>query len=417
MPNFSSLQSSLNGNGFFYEKSSRHAAFNFNQTAQALYRNNPRFPFEYYININLNNVSTAKTFISDFFNSSDLAQIMPLVKSVEMPSFKIESTPLNQYNRKRISQTKIAFEPIKMVFHDVADGKTLKFWEMYYRYYFSDGSEPGKNTAKNANTEQQYYTTDETDPITGKVTIHSYTVPSLPQTSTNTSGDKSAIQNIVSNTLDNHNFGFNLSTIENIRNLIQTIDIYQVHGGRFNQVTLVNPRISAFTHDTLNYAVGDKTLEITLTFDYEYAYYTIQNMVLGAGEPNNSSTIEQFTHGDFLELTNLSFTSSDPDFIQSNNPALSGDRPTQLGSNIQTSLNSVKGPYGISNATINSALSLAAITTNARSSSLGGLTNIFPPKQISANIPIIQTRPFGNIASVRSVINVYTDMNRTGGNP
>jgi len=435
VPSFTRLQSSLIGSGFFYEKSSRHAAYNFNQSAQSLYRNQPRFPFEYYININLNNIDTAKDFIQGFFDSASLSQLMPLVKTVEMPSMKIESTPLNQYNRKRISQTKIAFEPIKMVFHDVADGKTLAFWDMYYRYYFADGNEPGKNQVKDIPTFGGTYQNEPGGAGAGRGSAdfaardpRRLDIPPSPESSTNTNGDKSAIQNIISDTLDNHNFGFNLPTVQNIRNLIQTIDIYQVHGGRFNQVTLVNPRISAFTHDVLSYAVGDKTLELTFTWEYEYAYYTIQNMKLEGGEPNNSSTIEQFTHGDFLELSNLSFTQSDPDFIESPNPSIPDGADSQnIGNNVQTDLGTVTNPYVLPPVTIQGYSS--SLTPNAgpppSSSSLSGIVDISPPAPVDQNqrsrsynltgegigtpssqpynMPAIQTRPFDNTAAMENM--------------
>lgn len=397
-----------NGGKLYYEKSSHHASYNFNQSAQSLFRNQPRFPFEYYININLNNVTTANTFISGFFNSPNLAQLMPLVKTVDMPAFKIETTPLNQYNRKRLSQTKIAFEPVKMVFHDVADGKTLKFWDMYYRYYFADGNEPGKNQSKES--ARQFGGTFYTEPAgaaSGQSTAdfaakdpRRLDLASGP--STNTNGDKSALQNIVSDTLDNHNFGFNLPTVENVRNLIQSIDIYQVHGGRFNQVTLVNPRISAFTHDVLNYASSDKTLEITFVFEYEYAYYTIQNMVLGGGESNNSSTMEQFEHGDYLELPTLSFTKSDPAFIDSNKPSSQNNSSQTIGNNTQAALGSVKSQYISGN-----------IPVRTSSSSLGGLVDISPIPASTSFTPNIQTRPFQSMAIPDSTM--YPDMNRIGG--
>src|SRR5271165_6895405 len=100
---FSQLFTGLTGAGFYYEKSSHHATYNFNQEGVSLYRNQPRLPFEYYINLNLNKVGTASDFINQFFNSASWTQIAPLVKKVEMPSFKLETTPLNQYNRKRLS--------------------------------------------------------------------------------------------------------------------------------------------------------------------------------------------------------------------------------------------------------------------------------------------------------------------------
>lgn len=416
MPSFSSLLTSLTGAGFFYEKSSRHATYNFNQESQALYRNQPRFPFEYYININLNNVGTARTYIQQFFNNPNYAQIMPLVKSVEMPSMKIETSALNQYNRKRISQTKIAYDPLKFVFHDVADGKTLKFWEMYYRYYFGDGTEPGKNSAKNSQQQNQSYSFEQfvrniTPTINPNILNLGTSVKNLFQSPanpysnspTNDVGDKSALQNIVSNTLDNHKFGFNLPQVGNIRNLIQSIDIYQVHGGRFNQVTLVNPRISSFQHDTLNYAIGDKTLELTMTMEYEYAYYTIQNMRLEGGETNNNSSLEQFEHGEFLELPSLAFNTTLMDFVESNNPLLQSDNPLlqRIGQNVQSSLGSVTGAF-LSD----------KVVRRVTSSALDGLSNINPKPYHPTSSAKVTPQSFLSSASQQSTS--YKDMNRTG---
>ena len=246
MPSFTSLFTSLTGAGFFFEKNSRHATYNFNQDARSLYRNQPRFPFEYYININFNKVDQAAQFYNNFFQSGD--NIAPLVKTVEMPSMKIETTPLNQYNRKRLSQTKIAFEPVKMVFHDVADGKTLKFWEMYYRYYFGDGTEPGKNEAKSSQQKNKTFGLEtlkkgaqtlipQINPALANLpdsikNMFGSNAPSGANSPTNNNGQKSNLSNIVSDTLDSHIFGFNLPQVQNVRNLIQSIDIYQVHGGR-----------------------------------------------------------------------------------------------------------------------------------------------------------------------------------------
>jgi hypothetical protein len=424
MPSFSSLFTSLTGTGFFYEKNSRHATYNFNQDAQTLYRNQPRFPFEYYIDIKLNNVGTASSYIAQFFNNPSWAQVSPLVKTVEMPSFKIETTPLNQYNRKRLSQTKIAFEPVKIVFHDVADGKTLKFWEMYYRYYFADGNEPDQNISK---TDQQKNGTYSVESFLNNITpSFNPNISGLPasvrnlfqsnastgaNSSTNDNGDKSALQNIVTDTLDNHKFGFNLGTVQNIRNLIQTIKIYQVHGGRFNEVTLVNPRISAFTHDVLNYAESGKTLELTFTFEYEYAYYTIQNMKLGSGtntnnQTNNDSSIEPFIHGEFLELPALAFNASLLDFIESNNPLLVSDNPIlqRVGKNVQSSIGAVTGAFASDQ-----------ITRRVSASALDGLAHISPTPYNPVSTPVIQTRPFASSATRDST--AYRDVNRTGGNP
>jgi len=417
VPSFSSLFTSLTGAGFFYEKSPRHTTYVFNQDSQALYRNQPRFPFEYYVTINLNNVGTASSFIGQFYNNPTWQQVPPLIKSVEMPSMKIETTPLNQYNRKRLSQTRINFEPIKMVFHDVADGKTLKFWEMYYRYYFQDGTEPGKNQVKQAQGNNKQYSVEQfLKNITPKINPNILSLPSsikdvfsggpnknnaLP---TNSDGEKAAIQNIVADTLDNHHFGFNLPTVGNIRNLIQSIDIFQVHGGRFNAVRLVNPRISAFTHDQLNYAVGDRTLELTMSIEYEYAYYIIQNLKLGSDDPIKSSK-EPFEHGEFLELPALAFNTTLMDFIESNNPLLNSDNPIlqRIGKNVQSSVGAVTGSF-LSD----------KVVRKVSAGALDGLANINPKPYYPQSAPQVSTRPFKSTASQATPM--YKDVNRTGGN-
>ena len=336
-----------------------------------------------------------------------------------MPSMKIETTPLNQYNRKRLSQTKVMFEPVKIVFHDVADGKTLKFWDMYYRYYFADGFEPKKNAPvqsqqKNAPMSVEQLLHNITPALNPNIAnlpasiknMFQSNAPTGANLSTNTVGDKAGTMNIIADKLDNHHFGFNLPQVQNIRNLIQSIDIYQVHGGRFNQVTLVNPRISAFTHDTLNYAAGDKTLELTFTVEYEYAYYTIQNMKLGNPEKqsNNNSTIDQFSHGEFLELPSLAFNATLNDFIESNNPLLQSDNPIlqRIGKNVQSSIGATTGAF------------LSNNVRRVSASALDGLAQISPKPYVNTAAPAVTARSFASAA--KPVSGKYQDMNRTGGN-
>jgi hypothetical protein len=211
------------------------------------------------------------------------------------------------------------------------------------------------------------------------------------------------LQNIISPTLDNHSFGFNLQQVKNIRNLIKSIDIFQVHGGRFNKVTLVNPRISAFTHDNLNYSTSDRTLELTFTFEYEYAYYTIQNLKLGGQETQNDSSLEPFEHGEFLELTGLAFNNVINDFIESNNPLLKSDNPIlqRVGKNVQSTIGSVTGSF-ISD----------KVVRRVTSSALDGLAKISPTPYHRPNPPLIQSRPFNSTATRSTPM--YQDVNRTG---
>jgi hypothetical protein len=373
--------------------------------------------------INLNNIGTAKEYIDGYFNTPQWTQVQPLVKSAEMPSMKIETTPLNQYNRKRLSQTKIAFEPVKVVFHDVADGKTLKFWEMYYRYYFADGTEAGVNQSKvDLKTAAKTPFSTETLIAGAKSLIPKLNpnIANLPSSvknlfqpsyrkdislPSNTDGEKRSLNNILGPTLDNHNFGFNLPTVQNVRNLIQSIEIFQVHGGRFNMVTLVNPRIAAFTHDVLTYADNAKTLELTFSFEYEYAFYNIQNLKIGNGanEVNNPSNIEPFTHGAYLELPALAFNAKILDFMESNNPLLNSDNPIiqGIGKNVQSAIGGVTGAF-ISD----------KVVRRVGASALDGLAQIYPTPYHTTKVPSPLTRPFASVAN--QVSTSFKDISRIG---
>ena len=412
MPSFSGLVTQLTSVGFYYEKSSHIASKTFNQESTVLYRNNPRVPFEYFININLNNLDTAKTFIDQNFNNTALQQMQPLVKTVDMPSFKIDTVTLNQYNRKRVAQNRIDFEPIKMVFHDVCDGKTLKFWDMYYRYYFMDGIEYKNNAALPsvvaAGKKPPYSIEDLVANITPTLNSSIANLPgslikSLTGNKTGTNpptsytGSKQSLDNILSNTLDNQNFGFNLQNVQNIRNLIQSIEIYQVHAGRYNKVTLVNPRISAFTHDVLNYAETAKTLELTFTFTYEYAFYNIVNAPMTEEEG-----LDRFQNTEFLDLPALAFNTTLLDFLENNNPLLNSDNPIlqRIGQNVQSSLGSVTGAF-LSD----------QVVRRVSASALDGLAQISPKPYVSPNTPPVVTRSFAQ-ASTKSLN--YQDVNRTG---
>lgn len=436
MPTFSNLHSSLTGSDFYYERSPRHATYNFNQGGQNLYYNHPRFPFEFYVSINLDKSGGNAAYVDSFLNGPELQQLLPLVKSIDMPSIKIETTTLNQYNRKRISQTAIKYDPVKMICHDVVDGKTLQFWEMYYRYYFADGNEPGKNSAVIPDSQSggTYSVDNPTSSVLSSTvgpsgastsSFQNTVATNSPASSTNTNGNKSGIQNIISNTLDNHNFGFNLPEVGNVRNLIKSIDIYQVHGGKFNQVTLVNPRISAFTHDTLNYAVGDKTLEMTFTFEYEYAYYTIQNLDIGGGQSNNTSEMQPFLNGDFLELQTLAFTATGPQFVTGPSPQdrFNNSIIQSAGSNnnVQSSLQSLQSAY---QATSLSATAWASDTGNLGNYLPGSIANrvqLFPKPYVNNIVPVPSAQSFvqvpipivPSINGVVQVLGTYPDVNRT----
>ena len=212
-----------------YLKSPDLAPITFGQLDNSSY-NAPYLSFQYMVQIELNR----QALNDNNYNIADLnlPKINPLIKSVDMPSMRIETEKLNEYNRRRISQTRIDFDNVKVVMHDVVDGKCIRLWQIYYNYYFKDGFKA----------------------------IH----PNLETTAnTGINPDDFSI---------GAKFGYNVGSVKNSRNFIEYIDIFQVHAGKCSKVRLVNPRIASFSHDTLTNESSDP-VSLTFEFEYEYCYY------------------------------------------------------------------------------------------------------------------------------------------------
>ena len=153
-------------------------------------------------------------------------EINILVKSADLPKFTIVSETLNQYNRKKNIQTKIDYQPITVKFHDDNLGVTRQLWENYFSYYYAD-------------------------PITSKV-YSTYT----------------------RNAMLNSSFVRAPYGLDNNSSLpfFDSIVIYQMARKYWNSYTLVNPIITAWNHDSLDYTSNNPS-EQSMTLAYEAVHY------------------------------------------------------------------------------------------------------------------------------------------------
>jgi len=120
-------------------RDSRHAANAYGFNKADLSNGTPRHKFEFFLRINFNQHPDVRRFVEKFLSENDKDIVTTMVKTVTMPSMSIDTEVLNQYNKKRISQSRIDYNPISITMHDSVEGRTLRLWEMYYEYYFKDG--------------------------------------------------------------------------------------------------------------------------------------------------------------------------------------------------------------------------------------------------------------------------------------
>jgi hypothetical protein len=200
-----------------------HAAqiFRTNDFARA-----PKSKYLFYVTFNINPAATSDQFISAP-NPVGPNELSYLVKSIDMPKFEIDVQDLNQYNKKTIIQRNIKYNPINIKFHDDNIGSLRNFWQSYYHYYFADGS----------------YNNLDYDPA---------------NTDTYTTRNKSR-------------WGMDTGAKTSYLTSIEIYSMY--HGTEAQLITLQNPFISNFSHDTHDYAEGTGMLESSMQVHYSGVTY------------------------------------------------------------------------------------------------------------------------------------------------
>jgi hypothetical protein len=112
-----------------------HASKTFTTNAYEL---KPRFKFLFHVSFTLN--VTEIPFLNGAFSADDQMNLSLTVKTVDLPKYTIDTETLNQYNRKRIIQKKLKYEPVNITFHDTSNDLVRKMWYYYMSYYYKDPS-------------------------------------------------------------------------------------------------------------------------------------------------------------------------------------------------------------------------------------------------------------------------------------
>ena len=112
-----------------------HASKTFRTNAYEL---KPRFKFLFHVQFTLNVEEIQALKNSKVFGPTQISTLSLAVKTVDLPKYNIDVATLNQYNRKRIVQTKINYEPVNITFHDDGGDNIREMWYQYYSYYYKD---------------------------------------------------------------------------------------------------------------------------------------------------------------------------------------------------------------------------------------------------------------------------------------
>jgi hypothetical protein len=191
--------------------------------ADSDFRLAPKTKYLYHVSFNIN-TSALKSLNFTFQHRNEINM---LVKSAELPKFQIATETLNQYNRKKVVQNKIEYQPITIRFHDDNLGVVGQLWQNYYGYYYADKDAAARSDA-------------------------AYT--------------RSAMQKSTF-----HRFSYGLDNYSSIP-FFSNITIYQLAKRAYYGYKLINPVITQWNHDSLD-SSNNSPAEQTMTLAYEAVAY------------------------------------------------------------------------------------------------------------------------------------------------
>ena len=203
------------------------------QHASRLYIDNnfklmPKQKFLFHVVFN-----TDETLFVDGFNANERYELNMLVKACDLPKYNMSMEEKTQYNKKMYTATRIAYEPVNITFHDDHADTVNAFWKKYYEYNIADSVAMNSDLSI-SNTKDDYY-----DGIDKKTTTK---------------------------------FGLDTPKLRQ-KPYLKGIEIFVLHKQRFTSMTLVNPVIGSFSHDSLDQADGAGVMNNTMQILYETVIY------------------------------------------------------------------------------------------------------------------------------------------------
>lgn len=188
----------------------------------------------------------------EFTSLSTDSQIVAgmLVKSADLPRFKVDAKTYNNYNRPSVIQTKVRYEDLTITFHDDSADLIRKLWFDYYNFYYRDMD----NNYGNA--------TGGLNPV--------YFQPNKQQL-----GSRGLL----------NKFGYSPKAGDQTNNYFNAIRIYSLHQKRFTEYTIINPVITSFAHGTHQNG-QEGTMENAMTISYETVLYATGRTKIAKGFAN-----------------------------------------------------------------------------------------------------------------------------------
>jgi hypothetical protein len=233
------------------------------------YELSPRYKFLFHVYFTINTGQIPA--LQSVFGNGDTASVGLMVKNIQLPSYAVSVDTLNQYNRKRLVQNRIDYNPIQVVFNDDQGDLIRNMWYNYYSYYYKDPSQKYDGVANQNGT--------------------------IGNLATLSNGFGYNNRDIYDNSRQVNDWGyigesyndtsiFSSGTNVNKPPFFRDIKIYGLSQKKFAAYVLINPMITEWQHDMYDYSQGNGVMTNTMTVRYETVKY--YSGAIGGATPSNT---------------------------------------------------------------------------------------------------------------------------------
>lgn len=258
-----------------------HAAKTFRTNGYEL---SPRYKFLFHVFFTINTGQIPQ--LQNAFGDGEVATVGLMVKTVQLPTYTISVDTMNQYNRKRLVQSKIEYNPVQIVFNDDQSDLIRNMWYNYYRYYYKDSTYNYENSASINGSIGRLQTLSNG---------FNYNTSDIYENSRQAS-DWGYIGEGYQDSLPNPGQALGAA---NKPPFFRDIKIYGLSQKKFASYVLINPMVTNWDHDTYDYSQGGGTMINTMTLRYEAVKY--YNGYVGGNQP--SSTVVGFADPNHYDVT------------------------------------------------------------------------------------------------------------------
>jgi hypothetical protein len=224
--------------------------------------NPPRQKFQGYVNFIVNRDLYGESWYND--NASFRTQLSSLVRTATLPEVEFKTETKNQYNRKRIVNTGLEYQPVDIKVMDTINNEWLILFMKYYSYHYMNprnkqGDRPNRNDVNNG-VGIDFGGRSKVEGNAGSQNVGSEFGLDTTSWSSNS-------------------YGFNLNLTSTF---FERIDYVIYHGNKAVQYSLYNPTLTRFRTGEIDYS-SSELMEFDMTFEYE-SFNVYQNVNFGLSE-------------------------------------------------------------------------------------------------------------------------------------